>query len=195
MYYSTRNNNDLGGGIMKYIKRVVDNELDIKSQVFNAINIVGPKGCGKTRTASERCKTIIEFQDEERRDGYLSVAETSPRLLLNNEKPILFDEWQDAPKLWGTIRKNCDDNPESTGEYYLTGSSSKKIDSPHTGTGRISEIQMYPMSLWEFGDSVGNISISELFENDKYEFDGMKSDLELEDLIYATCRGGWPRCL
>lgn len=195
MYYSTRNNNDLGGGIMKYIKRVVDNELDIKSQVFNAINIVGPKGCGKTRTASERCKTIIEFQDEERRNGYLSVAETSPRLLLNNEKPILFDEWQDAPKLWGTIRKNCDDNPESTGEYYLTGSSSKKIDTPHTGTGRISEIQMYPMSLWEFGDSVGNISISELFENDKYEFDGMKSDLELEDLIYATCRGGWPRCL
>ena len=116
MYYSTRNNNDLGGGIMKYIKRVVDNELDIKSQVFNAINIVGPKGCGKTRTASERCKTIIEFQDEERRDGYLSVAETSPRLLLNNEKPILFDEWQDAPKLWGTIRKNCDDNPTSTGK-------------------------------------------------------------------------------
>jgi predicted AAA+ superfamily ATPase len=180
---------------MKYIRRVVDDELDIRSQVFNAINIVGPKGCGKTRTASERCKTVIEFQDEEKRKGYLTVAETSPRLLLSNEKPILFDEWQDAPKLWGTIRKDCDDNPESAGEYYLTGSSSKKIDTPHTGTGRISELKMYPMTLWEFGDSVGNISISGMFESDGQGFDGRKSDLQLEDLIFAACRGGWPRCL
>jgi predicted AAA+ superfamily ATPase len=180
---------------VEYKRRVVDNELDRKSKVFNAVNIVGPKGCGKTRTASERCKTVIEFQDEEKRSGYLSVAETSPKLLLNNEKPILFDEWQDAPKLWGTIRKNCDDNPESTGEFYLTGSSSKKIDTPHTGTGRISEIKMYPMTLWEFGDSVGNVSLSEMIDRDGYEFEGNKSELSFEELIFAACRGGWPRCL
>ena len=180
---------------MEYIRRVVDDELDLRAKAFNAINIVGPKGCGKTRTASERCKTVIEFQDEEKRKGYLSVAESSPRLLLNNEKPILFDEWQDAPKLWGTIRKACDDNPESTGEYYLTGSSSKRIDTPHTGTGRISELKMYPMTLWEFGDSTGNISISKMFDSDEYIIDGKQSNLELEDLIFAACRGGWPRCL
>ena len=111
---------------MDYIKRIVDAELDIKTQAFGAINIVGPKGCGKTRTAKERCKTIIEFQDEEKRDGYLAVAETSPKLFLNNEKAILFDEWQDAPKIWGTIRKVCDDNPDDVGQYFLTGSTSKK---------------------------------------------------------------------
>ena len=118
---------------MKYYPRLVDSRIDQLNEAFNAINIVGPKGCGKTRTAKERCKTIIEFQDEEQREGLLSIADTAPTLFLKREKPILFDEWQDAPKIWGTIRKDCDDHPESIGEYYLTGSTSKIIDTPHNG--------------------------------------------------------------
>ena len=180
---------------MNYFPRLVDKEIDDRIKAFNAINIVGPKGCGKTRTAKERCKTIIEFQDEEKRDGYLNIAETSPKLFLKNEKPILFDEWQDAPKIWGTIRKDCDDNPESTGEYFLTGSTSKKADTPHTGTGRISEIVMFPMTLFETNDSNGSISLSKLFEEKEYNIDGNKSDITLEDLFYTISRGGWPRCL
>ena len=180
---------------MDYFPRVADKEIDNRIKAFNAINIVGPKGCGKTRTAKERCKTIIEFQDEEKREGYLNIAETSPKLFLKNEKPILFDEWQDAPKIWGTIRKDCDDNPQSTGEYFLTGSSSKKIETPHTGTGRISEITMYPMTLFETNDSNGTISLSQLFNDKDYIIDGNKSNISLEDLFYIVCRGGWPRCL
>ena len=180
---------------MNYFPRLVDKEIDDRIKAFNAINIVGPKGCGKTRTAKERCKTIIEFQDEEKRDGYLNIAETSPKLFLKNEKPILFDEWQDAPKIWGTIRKDCDDNPESTGEYFLTGSTSKKADTPHTGTGRISEIVMFPMTLFETNDSNGTISLSKLFEEKECNIDGNKSNITLEDLFYIVSRGGWPRCL
>ena len=107
---------------MEYIRRIIDDEIDRREGAFNAISITGPKGCGKTRTAKERCNTIIEFQDEEKRDGYIAVAETAPKLFLKNPKPILFDEWQDAAKIWGTIRKDCDDNPDNVGEYYLTGS-------------------------------------------------------------------------
>lgn len=180
---------------MDYFPRLVDKEIDSKTKAFNAINIVGPKGCGKTRTAKERCKTIIEFQDEEKRDGYLNIAETSPNLFLNNEKPILFDEWQDAPKIWGTIRKACDDVPEATGEFFLTGSTSKKVETPHTGTGRISEVTMFPMTLFETQESNGTISLSKLFEDKEYNIDGKKSDLTLEDLFYIVSRGGWPRCL
>jgi predicted AAA+ superfamily ATPase len=180
---------------MDYIARVIDKYIDEKIKAFNALNIVGPKGCGKTRTAKERCKTVIEFQDEEKRSSYLNIAATSPRLFLKNERPILFDEWQDAPKIWGTIRKECDDNPEDVGEFYLTGSTSKKVDTPHTGTGRISEVTMYPMTLFESGDSNGTISLSELFNNEEYDIDGIKSDLTLEKLFYIICRGGWPRCL
>ena len=180
---------------MQYVPRIVDREIDRKKEAFDAISIVGPKGCGKTRTAKERCKTVIEFQDEEKRAGYLSVAETSPRLFLKNEKPILFDEWQDAPKIWGTIRKECDDNPDATGEYYLTGSTSRKVQTPHSGTGRITEITMYPMSLFETGESTGSISLHSLFNDFGNEIDGLKSEIQLEDLFFAACRGGWPRCL
>lgn len=179
---------------MEYVTRIADREIDRKIEAFNAVNIVGPKGCGKTRTAKERSKTIIEFQDEEKRSGYLSVAETSPALLLNNPKPILFDEWQDAPKLWGAIRKDCDDHPEAVGEYYLTGSTAKEIETPHTGTGRITEVKMYPMSLYETGESNGNISLLELFD-ETTETDGIKSTLKLQEIFFAACRGGWPRCL
>ncbi len=70
---------------MDYIRRIVDQELDKRCRAFNAINIVGPKGCGKTRTTQERCKTVIDFQNEERRDGYLAVAETSPRLFFQTQ--------------------------------------------------------------------------------------------------------------
>lgn len=180
---------------MKYIKRIIDHEIDQRIQAFSGINIVGPKGSGKTRTAKERCRTAIEFQDEERRAGYLAVAETAPHLLLKNEKPILFDEWQDAPKIWGAIRKDCDDHPESTGEYYLTGSTSKRIDTPHTGTGRISEIELLPMTLYETSESNGKVSLSELLENPECDIDGQKPDSSLEELFYAACRGGWPRTL
>lgn len=180
---------------MEYINRLADQSIDKKTEAFNAINIVGPKGCGKTRTASERCRTKIEFQDEEKRDGYIAVAETSPKLFLKNERPILFDEWQDAPKIWGTIRKDCDDHPEAVGEYYLTGSTSRKVDTPHTGTGRITELTMYPMTLWETGESNGSVSLSELFSNEQYDIDGLQSSLSLEGLFFAVCRGGWPRCM
>ena len=169
---------------MDYIRRIVDDTIDKRTEAFNAISIVGPKGCGKTRTAKERCETVIEFQDEEKRGGLLNIAETSPGLLLKNKKPILFDEWQDAPKIWGTVRKACDDEPDAIGEYYLTGSSSKKIDTPHTGTGRISEVEMYPMTLFETGESSGTVSLSSILEDNSAEFDGMISTLSLEDLFF-----------
>jgi predicted AAA+ superfamily ATPase len=81
------------------------------------------------------------------------------------------------------------------GEYYLTGSTSQRTDTPHTGTGRISELIMYPMTLWETGESNGSVSLSDLFEHPKTPLAGSVSQISLEDLFFASCRGGWPRCL
>lgn len=180
---------------MKYYPRIIDQKIDRLTQAFNAVNIVGPKGCGKTRTARERCKTVIEFQDENKREAYLNIAETAPDLFLKKERPILFDEWQDAPKVWGLIRKECDDHPESVGEFYLTGSTSRDVDTPHTGTGRITSIEMFPMTLFETGESNGTVSISRILSDESYDLTGAVSDLGLDELFYAACRGGWPRCL
>ena len=168
---------------MVYRPRIVDSILDRKLSVFGAVVITGPKGCGKTTTAKQKAKSVIEFQDEDRREGYLSVASEMPSKLLEGAKPRLFDEWQDAPKMWGAIRKSVDDT-QKTGQYILTGSTSKDVDVPHTGTMRISKLQMYPMSLFESGESNGTVSIMDLFDNPG-GFDGCHSDLDMDGIIHA----------
>lgn len=178
---------------MDYKKRIIDNLLDLKLESFGATLIKGPKGCGKTTSAKQKAKSFVEFQDEDVRDNLLAVAQTAPKKLLIGARPRLFDEWQDAPKLWGTIRKDIDDTGLN-GQYILTGSSSKDVETPHTGTLRISQLQMYPMSLYESEESNGTVSLCSLF-NDPEHFDGCESDLSVGELIFAICRGGWPRAL
>ena len=178
---------------MEYKKRIVDDVLDLKMNAFGAVWILGTKGCGKTTSAKQKAKTVVEFQDEEKRENLLMIASTSPKKLLTGEKPILFDEWQDAPKLFGTIRKDVDDSGEK-GQYILTGSSAKEVETPHTGTLRISRLQMYPMSLFESGESNGTVSILELFNNPD-SFSDCKSDMTIDNVIFSICRGGWPGSL
>ncbi len=177
---------------MEYKKRITDKLLIDKLNSFGGVLIVGPKGCGKTTTAKEYAKSFIEFQDENKRDQLITTANIDPNRLLIGDKPRLFDEWQDAPKIWGAIRKSIDDE-QQVGLYILTGSSSKNIQTPHTGTMRISTMMMYPLSLYETNESNGSVSLLNLFENPD-AFKGCTSDLSLDNLIYAICRGGWPSC-
>ena len=178
---------------MEYKNRIVDKKLDLLLSSFGATLIKGPKGCGKTTTAKNKAKSYVEFQDEDARENWLLIANTKPSLLLEGEKPRLFDEWQDAPKIWGAIRKNIDDTGKN-GLYILTGSSSKNVLVPHTGTLRIASLKMYPMSLYETGESNGSVSLTELFNNPD-SFDGCTSNMTIDDIIFAICRGGWPQSI
>lgn len=178
---------------MEYKKRIIDGELDLKPESFRATLIVGPKGCGKTTSAKQKAESVVEFQDEEVRENLLATVDAAPSRLLAGEKPRLFDEWQDAPKLWGSVRKSVDDLGEN-GLYILTGSSSREIALPQTGTLRISRLKMYPMSLYESGESNGTVSLSDLFDHPG-NFDGCTSQLSMDELIFAICRGGWPHSL
>ena len=175
-----------------YKPRISDELLKLKLEAFGAALIVGPKGCGKTTTAKQQAKSYVEFQDEDERENYLLIANTHPSDLLIGDKPRLFDEWQDAPKIWGAIRKDVDDSGE-VGQYILTGSSSA-ADTPHTGTLRISRMKMYPMSLFESGESNGSVSLRALFNNPE-SFNGCRSDLTIDRIKFAICRGGWPGSL
>lgn len=179
----------------KYIRRVVDSELALRLEAFGAILIVGPKWCGKTTTASQKAKSILRLQDPDQREGYLATAQVKPSLLLLGDNPRLIDEWQDAPVLWDAIRTAVDKRGEE-GLFILTGSTSVDYSKTrHSGTGRISRMKMYPMSLYESGESNGEISVKRLFEDKKYDIDGKKSTLSIEKLIFAACRGGWPASL
>lgn len=148
---------------MIYLQRIADKQLCQKLDAFGAVLIIGPKGCGKTTTAKQAAKSFIEFQDEDKRENLLLISNTQPSDLLKGKKPRLFDEWQDAPKIWGAIRKDLDDTGE-IGQYILTGSSSAKVKTAHTSTLRISRMNMYPMSLYESNESNGTVSLSQLLQ-------------------------------
>ena len=170
--------------------------LQERLEAFGAVLIEGPKWTGKTTTAEQQAKSVIKLQNPDKVNEYLATARTKPSLLLKGEQPRLIDEWQDAPMLWDAVRTAVDDAGGVPGQYILTGSNTvDKSQIRHTGTGRITRMKMYPMSLWESLESSGEISIHELFYNPNYDIDGATSKLDIPELLYVACRGGWPATL
>ena len=180
---------------IKYLSRIADKILDMRLEAFGAVQIAGPKWCGKTTTAERRAASVIKMQDPDRREGYLATARTKPSLLLKGDTPRLIDEWQVAPVIWDAVRHAVDERREK-GQFILTGSTVIDDDEiMHTGTGRITKMAMYPMSLFESLESNGSISLRRLFDEPDYNIDGEMSQLSIEQLIFAACRGGWPASL
>ena len=178
-----------------YIPRICDEELLLKLEAFGAVHVVGPKWCGKTTTAKRFAKSFIEMQDPDKRDTYLETAKVKPSNLLVGDNPRLTDEWQIAPNLWDAVRVSVDRRNED-GLYILTGSNSiDRSEIMHTGTGRIDTLVMYPMSLFESGESNGTVSLKELFNTGELPEGECVSQLSVDDLIFAACRGGWPSSL
>ena len=173
----------------RYIKRIIDKELDLTLKSSGAVLIEGPKWCGKTRTAEERASSAIYLQDIDRDAQYSKILDTKPSLLLEGKTPRLIDEWQTAPKLWNGVRFAVDQRG-GPGHFILTGSAVPIDDSGlHTGTGRIARINMRPMTLFESLESNGQVSLRSLFSGDDAE--GISS-LTMEGLSFALVRGGWP---
>lgn len=177
-----------------YLPRIVDKQLELKLRAFGATHIVGPKLCGKTTTAEQFAKSSIKLQKDPNKEALIRTAEINPVALLRGETPRLIDEWQDAPNIWDAVRSYCDDN-RGRGHFILTGSTSKRVSTSHTGTGRISKLKMYPMSLYESGESNGSVSIMDLFDGKENLEEGCSSTLSIEQLIFAACRGGWPESI
>ena len=181
---------------MKYLPRIADMVLKERLAAFGAVLIEGPKWTGKTTTAMQQAQSILQLQDPDRRDDNLATAATMPSLLLKGKQPRLIDEWQAAPTLWDAVRIAVDKSGGLPGQYILTGSNTVDKDKIyHSGTGRITRMKMYPMSLWESGDSSGEISLKALFDNPDDDIDGITSQLEIPELIRVACRGGWPATL
>ena len=180
---------------IKYLSRIADRTLNLRLEAFGAVLIVGPKWCGKTTSAERKAASVIKMQDPDRREGYLSTSRTKPSLLLKGAVPRLIDEWQVAPVIWDAVRHTVDERRKK-GQFILTGST--VVDDEqimHSGTGRISKMSMYPMSLFESLESNGSVSLRNLFDDPDYDIDGKTSELTIEKLIFAACRGGWPASL
>ena len=173
-----------------YLSRLCDQELQMALQSSGAVLIEGAKWCGKTRTASYAAKSILYMQDPDNTVSYQAMADTKPSLLLKGKTPRLIDEWQMAPVLWDAVRFEVDKRGD-TGQFILTGSA-VPVDNvtAHTGTGRFSRMLMRPMSLFESHESTGTVSLGGLFDGDQ-AIEAM-SELSIEKIAFALCRGGWP---
>lgn len=177
----------------EYRKRIADDILARKLEGKGAVLIEGPKWCGKTTTAEQVAASILYMDDPEKKEQNISMSELNPKRLLKGDTPRLIDEWQIAPKLWDAIRFEVDHRRE-LGQFVLTGSAvpvdTKEIT--HSGTGRFTWLTMRPMSLYESGDSTGDVSLKGLFENNAV--DG-ETDMTIDRLAFLACRGGWPQAI
>lgn len=179
---------------MDYRNRIADQLLRDKLDAMGAVLIEGPKACGKTTTAEQMAHSVIYMDDPNKQDQYKQMAQTNISFLLEGETPRLIDEWQEIPQFWDAIRFEVD-HREEDGQFMLTGSAvpANSKDIHHTGTGRYGWLTMRPMSLWESGESTGEISLSDLFLAPK-EISALNK-ITLPLLAFAICRGGWPKAI
>ena len=176
-----------------YLPRVADKVLARKLKSSGAVQIKGPKWCGKTATAEQAAASSIYMQDPDNGPSYIQLADSKPSLLLKGDEPRLIDEWQMAPQLWDAVRFEVD-HRKKTGQFILTGSAVPADRSAifHSGTGRFAWLRMRTMSLFESGESNGKVSLKALFDG---RFTGGQSELTYSDVAYLACRGGWPTAL
>ena len=176
----------------KYLPRIVDEAVKDKLSYMGALLIEGCKWCGKSTTAKQNAKSIVEFQNPDKKRDYDNINNTKPSLFLEGDKPRLFDEWQMYPVVWDSIRSDVD-RTGMVGQYILTGSAKPAEGSTmHTGTGRFTRLLMRPMSLYESGDSDGKVSLKDIIEGKDI---AASNEMSLEDIASTIVRGGWPATL
>ena len=175
-----------------YKNRIADRILADKLEAMGAVLIEGPKYCGKTTLASQQAKSILYMADPDTNNQNIAIAQTNIKRLLQGDTPRLIDEWQLVPQFWDAVRNEVDKRYED-GQFMLTGSAvpPKTDEIFHSGTGRISWLKLRTMSLWESGDSSGDVSLGALFRNAE-SVDGA-SKIDIDQLAFLTCRGGWPK--
>jgi predicted AAA+ superfamily ATPase len=178
---------------VKYVTRATDSIVGEKLQALGGLMIVGPKWCGKTSTAQQFSKSALYLDDSEAGHSNIHIASLNPSLLLEGETPRLIDEWQMAQSLFDAARREIDKRGKS-GQFIFTGSATPPSgQTRHSGTGRFSYVRMYPMSLYESGESNGSVSLADMF-NGKPDL-GTASALTIEHLVFCILRGGWPGTL
>ena len=177
-----------------YRPRIIDSLLHQQLSAVGGVLIEGPKQCGKTTTAEEASNSQIYMSDPTNQKRNLSLAKLNPNLLLRGAPPRLVDEWQIAPELWDTARFEIDHRKE-VGQFIFTGSAVPADRSKifHSGTGRFAWLKMRTMSLFESGESNGQVSLRELF--DGHLDIACTNDYDLEAVAFMACRGGWPAAL
>lgn len=174
----------------EYKLRIIEPKIDQYLETFGAVCIEGPKWVGKTWTSSFHCKSEIYLGDPEGNFQNRRLAEMNPSLTLEGEQPRLIDEWQEVPQIWDAVRHKVDQS-KNKGQFLLTGSATPNHKGIlHSGAGRIATLRMRPMSLFEYGASLGQVSLESLCNGKINPL--MTGEVDLREIIKLILKGGWP---
>lgn len=173
-----------------YYARIVEKEIKSKLDASGAIVINGPKSCGKTETAKQFAKSILQVDQDIQVPAIMDI---DPKILLSGDTPRLLDEWQEQPKLWNYVRHEVDHRKQK-GQFILTGSANPEEDSKtHSGAGRFTIVEMQTMSWQEMGFSSGEVSIGDVLNGLNIPY--FKAEISLDLILDRMIKGGWPALL
>ncbi len=172
---------------MSYSPRSVDALLDHLVQEAPAVALDGPKGVGKTATASRRARHVWNMEIPEHREHVMA-----DRTLGNLPSGTLFlDEWQNYPDSWNAVRRAVD-NGADPGRFILAGSATPRPGSgTHSGAGRILSVRMRPMGLHERGLADPSVSLGDMLSGAGSDIAG-SADFSISDYYDAIVSSGFP---
>lgn len=175
---------------MKYYNRYIENQIKEALEISGGVLVAGPKFCGKTTTCKRFVSSSYSLDTKEK----IQFVQSSPLSILKGQYPRLIDEWQNVPDLWNCARAQIDSSNEKFGLFIFTGSSTPadRDEIYHSGAGRFVTLHMNPMSLYESGESSGDVSLSNLFADPQKRLFFINENYSLQDTAFYLCRGGWP---
>lgn len=151
---------------MAYIHRSLERKFLKMNSAFKVVMVTGARQVGKStmlkHLAHNTRRVYVSMDDTDVRE----LAERDPKLFFQMYKPpILIDEVQKAPGLFEQIKILCDES-DKRGQFWLTGSQSKKL-------------------LKQAGDSLaGRICVLKMFSLSTKELEGRPDDI-LEDYTFS----------
>lgn len=169
-----------------YQPRLTDPAVHTALEESPVVLLEGANGCGKATTAAQVAKSYLRLRhpwhrrEETRIDNFASIMQGEP--------PRLFSETQAVPGLVLAAGLAAGIRP---GQFILTESAGG--DAAEKITGNIRRIRMRPMSLYESGESSGEVSLRALFDGNFTP--GAPNLLRIGEAAAAMTRGGWPAAL
>ena len=173
-----------------YRPRAIDRRIDQLLRSFGAVEIAGPKWCGKTWTSLAHANSADSLTDP----ATLRAAQTSPDLVLSGKHPHLIDEWQEVPQIWDMVRSRIDSSRvhEAVHPHRVLRSSRYRNNQAQ----RCGAYCARSHAAYDLIRGRSNSRRRELLG--LFDDEGMTSqrcDSSIESIARWCCRGGWPSIL
>ncbi len=172
-----------------YVARLADRRLTDLLARFPAINVVGPRACGKTTTARRHAAETVRLDRPLEAAAFRADPDAALRTATT---PVLLDEWQDVPEVLGAIKRAVDDE-RGPGRFLLTGSVRADLETASwPGTGRLIRLPMSGLSERELAGEVDSELFLDRLAEGSLSGSPAPAAWDLLGYVEAAVRGGFP---